>query len=94
MPHIWHQGKPIGGGDRFACLCCGYATLGEEPPGTYTVCSVCFWEDDPVQADDPKYAGGANEMSLEEARVNFKTFGAVSREYIRWVRPPLPEEIP
>ena len=87
MPHIWAPGRPVEGGDSFACLCCGNATLAEKPPGTYIICYVCGWEDDPVQAEDPKYAGGANKMSLEEARINFKTFGAKSREYMRKVLP-------
>ena len=26
------------------------------------------WEDDPVQRNDPSYAGGANALSLDEAR--------------------------
>lgn len=32
------------------------------------VCEVCDWEDDPVQFYDPDYRGGANAMSLNEAR--------------------------
>jgi hypothetical protein len=36
--------------------------------GAYEVCEVCGWEDDPVQAADPDYAGGANKESLNEAR--------------------------
>ena len=34
---------------RFACPCCGYLTLSEEPPGTYEVCPVCDWGDDDAQ---------------------------------------------
>ncbi len=78
----------------FPCLCCGYATLSSEPPGTFEICPVCFWEDDHVQAANPKLAGGANEPSLEEARRNFQTFGASSREFIMRVRRPRPEEMP
>ncbi|UAL47859.1 hypothetical protein K7887_02505 [Sutcliffiella horikoshii] len=46
------------------CLCCGYRTLEEEPPGTYEICEICFWEDDEIQFRDPDYEGGANELSL------------------------------
>ena len=35
----------------------------------YEVCVTCGWEDDPVQFDDPTYAGGANESSLNDARI-------------------------
>lgn len=24
--------------------CCGYKTLTKKPPGTYEICSICFWE--------------------------------------------------
>lgn len=77
----------------FPCPCCGYLTLGEEPPGTFEVCPVCFWEDDDVQFEDPSYAGGANSVSLNQARENFKLFGAVSKEFVNQVRKPLPQEI-
>jgi hypothetical protein len=75
-----------------ACPCCGYLTIAE--PGGYEICPVCDWEDDPVQADDPLYGGGANEESLSEARANFAAFGAIAKEYISRVRLPKPDEIP
>jgi hypothetical protein len=77
----------------FPCPCCGYLTMGEEPPGTFEICPVCFWEDDNVQFEDPNYAGGANSVSLNQARENFKLFGAVSKEFVSQVRKPLPQEI-
>ncbi len=77
----------------FPCPCCGYLTMGEEPPGTFEICHVCFWEDDNVQFEDPNYAGGANSVSLNQARENFKLFGAVSKEFVNQVRKPLPQEI-
>lgn len=80
--------------DMYKCLCCGYLTLGEEPPGTFQICPVCYWEDDPVQAADPMYEGGANGVSLNQARINFHGFGASIRQALKLVRDPLPEEIP
>lgn len=56
----------------FPCPCCGYLTLGEPPPGTFSICPVCHWEDDRVQYDDPSYQGGANGSSLNEAKTNFQ----------------------
>ena len=35
-----------------------------EPPGSYGICSICRWEDDPVQLSRPGFAGGANKDSL------------------------------
>jgi len=51
------------------CLCCGALTIGERD--TYEICLVCRWEDDPVQAEDHEYGGGANELSLSEARAQW-----------------------
>jgi hypothetical protein len=56
---------------RFACPCCGFITLLEEPPGTYEICGICGWEDDYVQFRDPDFRGGANHESLREARSAF-----------------------
>jgi len=78
---------------KYACLCCRYPTLSEPPSGTYEICPVCFWEDDPVQADDPTYRGGANEESLDEARTSFAAIGVSDPRSIGSVRPPTPEEI-
>jgi hypothetical protein len=63
----------------YPCPCCGQKTLDEEQPGTYDICSICFWEDDPVQFDKPDYEGGANHVSLNQARRNFLEFGACDR---------------
>ncbi|MEM7049124.1 MAG: CPCC family cysteine-rich protein [Acidobacteriota bacterium] len=77
---------------RFACPCCGFLTLVEEPPGTYALCPVCFWEDDAVQFRNPEYEGGANKVSLAQARRNYARFGASEPQFLIHVRPPLPEE--
>jgi len=84
----------LGSRPRFACPCCGYLTLPEPPGGTYDICPVCYWEDDPVQFRDPTYAGGANRESLEEARANFREFGACRKELVNVTRAPRPDEIP
>jgi hypothetical protein len=74
--------------DKFACPCCGYKTLGEKPGGTYNICEVCFWEDDPVQLDEPDYEGGANRVSLKQGQRNFQEFGACNRDMVKNVRRP------
>ncbi len=52
--------------DLEPCPCCDTATISER--GEYEVCGLCGWEDDPVQSEDPDYAGGANRLSLNQAR--------------------------
>lgn len=79
---------------RYPCPCCGYLTFTEKPNNTYIICPVCRWEDDEVQTEDPDFRGGANRVSLNEAKNNFKLFGAKEERFIDYVRDPLPEEIP
>lgn len=63
--YIWIA-HPIAGSIRYSCRCCGAFTLLES--GGWEICDVCGWEDDPVQAIDPDFAGGANEMTLRQAQ--------------------------
>jgi len=77
----------------YPCVCCGCLTLDEEPPGTYEVCPVCWWEDDVVQGTDVD-AAGANHVTLREAQENFVTIGASDPRFVEQVRDPLPEELP
>jgi hypothetical protein len=81
-------------GRLFACPCCGFLTLFEPPPDTYAICKVCFWEDDGVQFDDPDFRGGANAVSLNEARENYRRLGVSEPRFREYVRPPFPEEDP
>lgn len=57
--------------ELFTCPCCGHLIF-TEPPGSYEICSVCGWEDDPVQLANPCTTGGANKESLWEAQRNFE----------------------
>ena len=79
---------------RWPCPCCGYLTLREEPPDTFAICPVCFWEDSGLQLQDPDYSGGANAVSLNEARANFRLFGSSEERFENDVRPPAPDEHP
>ncbi len=78
----------------FPCPCCEYLTFDEEPCGTFNICPVCYWEDDKIQNEVPNYRGGANGVSLNEAKENFSKYGAIKEEFVKNVRKPLPEEIP
>lgn len=72
----------------YACPCCGYKTLDREPPGTYDVCPVCFWEDDRIQYADPDYEGGANVVSLRQAQRSFLEIGVSELRFKENVRTP------
>lgn len=75
---------------KYQCPCCGFYTL--DARKEYEVCPVCFWEDDPIQAKDEQYSGGANKVSLEQARKNYAEFGACEIEMLKYVRKPNNDE--
>lgn len=77
--------------EKYKCSCCGCYALEEDEE--YEICPVCFWERDNVQESQPDYAGGANKMSLNEARENYARYGACSEELMPFVREPLKCEI-
>ncbi|MBQ7651641.1 MAG: hypothetical protein IJS15_11825 [Victivallales bacterium] len=55
---------------HYPCPCCGRKVI--ENPGDYEICPVCGWEDDPTQAQDPDFEGGANELSLNQAKKQYR----------------------
>lgn len=77
---------------RFSCPCCGHRTLDDESPGSHLICPVCFWEDDPVQFEDPDFREGANVPSLKEAQKNFSSIGCCEERLLEHVRPPTRRE--
>ncbi|MFS0762361.1 CPCC family cysteine-rich protein [Peribacillus phoenicis] len=77
---------------KYTCPCCGYKTLDEEPPGTYDICEICFWEDDGYQYEHQD-EDGANYVSFREAQKNYKKFGAKSERSLQFVRKPNNSEI-
>lgn len=79
---------------RYACPACANLTLHEQPPGTFEICPVCWWEDDRVQFYEPDYPGGANRVSLNEARANYRRIGAAAPEDVGRVRAPRSDERP
>lgn len=51
------------------CPVCGKYEF--EEFGSWDICPVCDWEDDPLQATEHNYAGGANALSVNEARIEY-----------------------
>lgn len=52
--------------EKRACPVCGKCML-----SLFDVCEECGWENDPLQHENPDYAGGANQMSLNTARIAY-----------------------
>lgn len=61
------------------CICC---ELGYVDDGGDDICTVCGWQDDDIQNDDPDFAGGANELSLNEYRRKFKEKRKINSNYV------------
>jgi Cysteine-rich CPCC len=76
---------------RYPCPCCGYL-VHNEPPGSYDICPICFWEDDLWHVGYPLKGGGANHPSLLEGQQNYLTLGACEERLKPYVRLPLPDE--
>ena len=53
--------------NKIPCPVCGKCTVEE-----YDICGNCFWENDPIQLAHPDLGGGANIMSLKEARIAYQ----------------------
>lgn len=84
---------PAKDGSLYSCPCCGCRTLTAR--GCYEICEICYWEDDGQDDHDADTVrGGPNhELSLTQARINYREFGAVDQKMLRHVRKPRPEEI-
>ena len=74
----------------YPCPCCGQLVF-VEPPGSYEICPVCFWEDDISQLRFPRM-GGANHVSLIEGQKNYREYGACEPRVKPHVRPPAENE--
>src|SRR5262249_41653279 len=77
--------------DEFPCPCCGHIVFGE-PPDSYDLCPICFWEDENVQLRWPDWAGGANRPSLIDSQRNYRETGAMELRFTGKVRQPRPHE--
>ena len=73
--------------DRFPCPCCGHQVY-SEGPGSYDICPLCFWEDDPVQLRWPNWTGGANHPSLIDAQASVAVHGAIEPRFVSNIRSP------
>lgn len=82
-----HPGNPAAR-ELGYCPCCGYLTLPEGAPGSYEVCPVCHWMDDPLQFADEEYVSDTNHVSLRKARENFRNHGAATEVLVDETREP------
>lgn len=77
----------------YQCPCCGSFTLSVPTECAIAfICPVCYWENDVFieSPDEPSDENGG--MTLLEARENYLKFGAVRERFMKFTRPPTPEE--
>ncbi|WP_405444822.1 CPCC family cysteine-rich protein [Streptomyces erythrochromogenes] len=79
---------------RRPCPCCGHLVFDTEDgwPGSYAVCPVCSWQDDPEQFRRPFLPRGMNQVSLVEAQLNFRAYEACDQRGRRFARPAADDE--
>lgn len=56
--------------EKVRCPVCGKYEFGDY--ADYDICDICDWCNDALQNKEPDYRGGANKMSLNEARQAYK----------------------
>lgn len=77
--------KITGAEIKYPCPGCGYLVF-DEPPGSYEICPICFWEDDLAQLRFSRTSWGANRMSLIEAQENYFRDGVSELRFPATVR--------
>jgi len=81
---------------RIQCPCCSYYTFPSYEDALFHFCDVCGWQYDKVAHDHPDESWGANHITLNEARENYKKFKVAKKTWIGIdrLREPRPEELP
>ena len=64
------------------CPCCDFISLFQK--NSFEICPVCFWQDDTL---DSEGYSGANSIKIQEARDNFKKYGACSEDMVENLLP-------
>ena len=80
---------------KYPCPCCGYITfpVPKEEAIAY-ICPVCFWENDVFDPGEDAPSDENGGMTLRQGRANYKQYGAVRPDLVRYARPPRAEELP
>lgn len=87
--------EPEGPAGSYPCPCCGCLTfpVPKEEAIAY-ICPVCFWENDVFDPDEDAPSDENRGMTLRQGRENYRKWGAVREDLVRYARPPRPGEQP
>ena len=73
-PEASKEEKPINT-NRVPCPVCGHLSFYETAfPGSMYICNQCDWVDDKNQYENPNLVLGANQVSLNKARENYRKY--------------------
>ncbi len=75
--------------NKIKCNCCENYTI----EGLFDICPVCFWQKDDYQERHIEDDAGPNYLSLNRAIINYKTCGAIEKQFEKSVRPPRLDEL-
>lgn len=80
---------------KIMCPCCENYTIESDDEIIVEICEVCFWQYDLTAHKQPNLKIGANGVTLNEARENYKRYGACKKEFADkgLVRKPFSEEL-
>ena len=91
-PEIPEPPEPVG---KYPCPCCGYITFPvPKKEALAYICPVCFWENDVFDPGEDSPSDENGGMTLRQGQENFKQYGAVHPDLVRYARPPRAEEMP
>lgn len=62
------------------CPVCGKYVFDND--NSFDICPFCGWEDDGIQLSDPNYDGGANDLSLNQYKEEYKNIIKDNPNYI------------
>ncbi len=80
---------------RYPCPCCGWLTYRVPASQDHGyICPVCFWENDSFIGSDLQPSDSNHGLTLAQARMNYRTIGAVEQSLLPHVRLPLECEKP
>jgi len=79
---------------KIKCPCCSNYTIDKYEEIIVEICPVCFWQYDWVAQNNPKVVIGPNNVSLEEAKINYQKYGVSEIIFKDEVRTPFIDELP
>lgn len=79
---------------NWPCPCCGFITIPNKGNALAYICPVCLWEIDLFIQRENEASDQNHGLTLDEARKNYRQFGAILPELKKYCREPKDYEYP